>query len=411
MYNLQINILVKEGHLRYSNGFVSSNSDFWHDPTRKDSFGAVCANMTMKHYQFRNGLILAISDTTLAKMRESGEADDLLVTQAPILMRGTALLDFCRVEEKKTGEFLGRWLSERHTNHGIIMDYIGSHVVDSAANAVSSVEHLKFASEGGRSHDIVAERCDAHKANTASGEASGTSLHKINLHPRAGETMKKLHSALSRVHRSKQRRDVLNAVHQEHLRTKVPRLQPHVVTRWRSRLKEAAAGNALQRDFNVALGKMICEGGCDEDLLKEHTKQGTVDSLFIQPQDWDFLLQYEGAMKPMDRFIVFAQSAKTVVHWELFESARTLEELNLPFFITCANTSKRTGKNFAADLTIREMSICVMDKDFMFDMIDEEKEDYQSKYSSLTPVVQLPDIALVRRIASRKFSKRVRFYS
>ena len=108
--------------MRYSNGFVSSNSDFWHDPTRKDSFGAVCANMTMKHYPFRNGLILAISDTTLAKMRESGEADDLLVTQAPILMRGTALLDFCRVEEKKTGEFLGKWLSERHTNHGIIMD-------------------------------------------------------------------------------------------------------------------------------------------------------------------------------------------------------------------------------------------------------------------------------------------------
>ena len=116
-------------------------------------------------------------------------------------------------------------------------------------------------------------------------------------------------------------------------------------------------------------------------------------------------------MKPMDRFIVFAQSAKTVVHWELFESVRTLEELMLPFFITCANTSKRTGKNFAADLTIREMSICVMDKDFMFDMIDEEKEDYQSKYSSLTAVVQLPDIALVHRIAARKFSKRVRFYS
>ena len=90
---------------------------------------------------------------------------------------------------------------------------------------------------------------------------------------------------------------------------------------------------------------------------------------------------------------------------------RTLEELNLPFFITYANTSKRTGKNFAANLTIREMSICVMEQDFMFDMIDDEEEDYQSKYLSLTAVTQLPDIALVRRIASRKFAKRVRFYS
>ena len=117
------------------------------------------------------------------------------------------------------------------------------------------------------------------------------------------------------------------------------------------------------------------------------------------------MLQYEGA-----RFIVFSQSAKTVVHWELFESARTLEELNLPFVITCANTSKRTGKNFAAGLTIREMSICVMEQDFMFDMTDEE-DDYQSKYSSLTGMTQLPDIALVRRIAARKFGKRVRFYS
>ena len=76
----------------------------------------------------------------------------------------------------------------------------------------------------------------------------------------------------------------------------------------------AAAANALQRDLNVALGKMICEGGCDKDLLNKHTKHDTVQLLFIQPKDWDFLLQYEGAMKPMDRFIVFAQSAKTVVH-------------------------------------------------------------------------------------------------
>ena len=212
------------------------------------------------------------------------------------------------------------------------------------------------------------------------------------------------------MYRSKQRRDVLNAVHLDHLRIKVPRLQPHLVTRWRSWLKEAAAANALQRDFNVALGKMICEGGCDEDLLKEHTKQDTVESLFIQPKDWDFLLQYEGAMKSMNRFIQFAQSVRTVVHWELFESARTLEELYLPpFFLMHANTSKRTGKNFAADLTIREVSICVMEQDFEFDMIDEE-DKYQSKYSSLTGVTQLPDIALVRCIAARKFGKRVRFY-
>ena len=58
--------------------------------------------MTVKQYHFRNGLVLAISDTTLKKMIDSGEADTVLISTTPIVGRGTFLLEFERVDEKKT---------------------------------------------------------------------------------------------------------------------------------------------------------------------------------------------------------------------------------------------------------------------------------------------------------------------
>ena len=49
--------------------------------------------------------MLAISDTTLKEMIDSGEADTVLISTTPIVGRGTFLLEFERVVEKKTGIF------------------------------------------------------------------------------------------------------------------------------------------------------------------------------------------------------------------------------------------------------------------------------------------------------------------
>ena len=63
--------------------------------------------MTSKQYHFRNGLVLAISDITLKKMIDSGEADTVLISTTPIFVRGTFLHELEWVDEKKTSIFFG----------------------------------------------------------------------------------------------------------------------------------------------------------------------------------------------------------------------------------------------------------------------------------------------------------------
>ena len=45
---LQISIFANEGHLKFENQTVPSNSDFYHDKSRRELSGAICANMTVK---------------------------------------------------------------------------------------------------------------------------------------------------------------------------------------------------------------------------------------------------------------------------------------------------------------------------------------------------------------------------
>ena len=58
--------------------------------------------------------MLAISDTTLKKMIDSGQADTVLVSTTPIVGRGTFLLELEWVDRKKTGFFGGNWLLGKH---------------------------------------------------------------------------------------------------------------------------------------------------------------------------------------------------------------------------------------------------------------------------------------------------------
>ena len=49
--------------------------------------------------------MLAISDTTLKKMIDSGESDTELISTEPIIGRGAFLLEFERVDKKKLVSF------------------------------------------------------------------------------------------------------------------------------------------------------------------------------------------------------------------------------------------------------------------------------------------------------------------
>ena len=69
----QIGVFCTKNHLQYGYGCGSLNSDFWKDPGRMEPFGAVCINTIAKRYIFKNGLEMAISDTTFNEMAKNGE--------------------------------------------------------------------------------------------------------------------------------------------------------------------------------------------------------------------------------------------------------------------------------------------------------------------------------------------------
>ena len=138
-----MNNIVTEGFIRFRSSFISSTSDFWHDPQRKKSFGACIANMMTNHYHFHSGLFLAVSDTTLAAMKKD-KCIDLIKVVAPNTDRLQMLLDFLCYNLQKTGYNIGMWLDACHRSINAKPDYIGSHVVDGASNAGASVATLEL---------------------------------------------------------------------------------------------------------------------------------------------------------------------------------------------------------------------------------------------------------------------------
>ena len=117
------------------NSFVASTSDFWHDPQRKMSFGASVGNIMTEHYDFKNGLCLAVSNTTKQKMIKDGTFADLVANSTSFMDRAQLLFDFSHFLEAKTGENVGHWLDNNHALLGCKPEYLGSHTVDGASNA------------------------------------------------------------------------------------------------------------------------------------------------------------------------------------------------------------------------------------------------------------------------------------
>ena len=190
----KIHTFVTESFIEFGNSFVASTSDFWHHPVWKTSFGASVSNFMKNGYQFKNGLFLAVAQTTLPSVISG----DLLRSEKGTLHRCQALLDFCMWTQPKTGELIGNWLEECHNAVGCKPGYITSHIVDGAANAAKSLQSLQWNTSKERPQKIVADGCDAHKINTIAGMASGTSKHADNLNPTLGKNLSLLHIWLGR---------------------------------------------------------------------------------------------------------------------------------------------------------------------------------------------------------------------
>mmetsp|Transcript_18661 Transcript_18661/g.30159 ORF Transcript_18661/g.30159 Transcript_18661/m.30159 type:complete len:158 (+) Transcript_18661:246-719(+) len=124
-----------EGFLKNCTNIISLTSDFWHHPIWKTAFGACIKNFIANGYYMNTGEFLAISDTTLAKMKQDGIVNDMLKSATPKFHRVQGLLDFCQFDMPKTGDNIGKWQADCHTQVGCKPSYISSHTIDGAGNA------------------------------------------------------------------------------------------------------------------------------------------------------------------------------------------------------------------------------------------------------------------------------------
>jgi len=349
----QINSIVIELSLILYNSFVASSSDFWDHPNWKKSFGAVMANFIANCYAFKNGQLLAISDTTLKKMKKSGDANKLLMSTEPKEQRVQALLNFEHFDKPKTGENIGAWLEESHENVGCKAEYIGSHVVDGASNAGKSVEVLEWNTKGERSQKIVAGPCDSHNINTTAKQASGLSDHVINLNPDLGKSLKLLRLDMTKLCMYKSCKDILGHCRQEHGREKYTSILYSVLTRWLSTFLETESVNINQFDIEAALKRIKAPVGVDKDLRTDGVVEEVVGML--EPRDFNMFYQYEGGMMPLRRYCESSQSTQAIGHEELFMGRECIEQLRSSFFVMYENISRKMGDKGGKDLTVSVM--------------------------------------------------------
>ena len=338
-------------------------------------------------------------------MRRTGESFGLLNNDTPELQRLEGLGDFCHFDLPKNGENIGTWLHRTHSKLSAQPSFIGSHIVDGASNAQSSVEELKWQSREERPQTITSRSCIAHETSTSAVRGSGTSAHKHNMNPQAGIQLKKLHTHMVVLNRSGTRKAVLTSVRKEEERKKYSAIKSSVQTRWGSNWDETANGNENQFDLNKTINRLVSENGIDKKVYKAHMEEhGSLDQAIILPQNWDFYRQYEGGMQPVRNMIRFCQSAQVFVHEELFEARRTMELLSLPYFQMFENISKKRGSERATNLTDRPLNQIVLSSAFHFQL------SAWNNFSRHDEHQMLEEVAMARRIVFRQMGLRLGMY-
>ena len=392
--NEEIMLLVKEAYLEYHSGFISSTSDFWWNPVTKASYGACIASMMANRYLMANGMSLYVSSTTLESIK--GDLNILdSVSPVPKLTRGKILLDFVNFDDKKSGVNVGTWLSDIHGDLSIKPSYMGTHVVDGAADANSSVKELTVTLAGDSPREMTTAKCDSHQVNTSGRRASGTSSHVKNINPELGRSLQKLHSATGRITRSGTRQKVLQNVRNERKREKYARILHAVRTRWNSDAMETSSAASNQSDLSVAIERMVSASGEDKELYREHRNK--LDDIIPTSHDWTLYCQYECGLNPLKVFSEFTQGAYVIVHMELFKSKVCLELLRRKYFEMFKNVSAVEPP--VEDLTSRPLNQLVEHVDFTLE------GDQRDKFEKVH--VMEDAIVRARRIAYRQLSDRL----
>ena len=241
----------------------------------------------------------------MAKIKKSNLISILLRTDSPTLHRVQALIEFLVMLEKKTGRNIGCMIVKANATVAIKADYMGGCTVDNASNATKSTKEVKVSTEDSRSQPNITGTCSAHKANTTSDQALGTSKHKKNLDPDLGASLKLLYRWVAYMNRSRARVDILEIIHKELGREKYFKILIQVITRWSSKHREATGASANEHDFDLAIKKMLAEKNSrnEEEDEEDELESGPIAA--PSEHNWKTWEQYPAGMDSMNRLILF----------------------------------------------------------------------------------------------------------
>jgi hypothetical protein len=304
--------LIEDNVLWLGSSFAATNSDFYRNPERRESYGCIVANMSALRYQFEDGRKLFMSKQTLNE-----GAAKLLVSNVGVLSQCETVIAFKRFEGSHTAAGVGRWLADEHQAKGLLPSYVCFHCTDGAANAVASVSEYELLTEMNRDAKVHHQKCLAHQANRAAKFASGTGDFKVCANKGLADVLTKMHTIVARVHRSGARIAIIREEQFKMKRSRVVLPSPGVTTRWDSTNREVGSLNRIMGDFNKGLHVMMRTIDKDKLTTKEGKNVPVTDYTFT-PHDKMILRQFECASEPCVRLSKFFQINDATSHETIF---------------------------------------------------------------------------------------------
>ena len=267
--------LIDDNVIWLGRDFAATNSDFYQNPERRESYGCIVANMPGMKYSFNGGQRLFVSQQTLNE-----GASVHLACRDGVLSQCESVIAFKHFGSRHTGKEVGKWLVDQHNAKGLLPMYVGYHCTDGASNAVASANEYEALTLINKDVPINHKTCLAHQANRSAKYASGTGGFSQNANEVLSEILNKTHSIVARLHRSSARIRVLKEVQIESKRSTVLLPSPSVPTRWDSCNREVASVNRIMVDLSKALFILMKDMDKDKLISKDGSSRSLSDFTF-----------------------------------------------------------------------------------------------------------------------------------
>lgn len=211
---------------------MSGSIDFWTDPHRREEFGVFAIILLAEFYTMENGLTLAMSRETRAKLDGS-----LVAVNTPQLSLLEFPVNFERFREAKTVTNVTKWMFDSIEAAKVQSDDFLALAADGGSNAIGSISEFEVvARDEGRTKAADFNICFAHQNERSGGFASGTIEFAVNPNAELGEHLNKNHKIQTRMNRSGKRLGVYRDI--QETKGRAPQLKPKPAgeTRWQGKL-------------------------------------------------------------------------------------------------------------------------------------------------------------------------------